>query len=177
MSEVLWVRRQAFLSVGYPLNHHTLMPAQQQWLTSHSVTTNTTSSTIQLIIIGYFTQVPVVTRPFREAEVFKMLKYLLMSILVLPLIKPIPAQSSLAAEPQSIIPHVLSQWLASLWLVVRCLQCKSIVQWSYKSAHNARFHGVNKSDTKVPANPTQSHWHIRSAEKKTNAADPIGASK
>ena len=95
---------------------------------SFSYNQPTTSSTIQLIIIGYFTQVPVVTRPFREAEVFKVLKYLLMSILVLPLIKSIPAQSSLAAEPQSIIPHVLSQWLASLWLVVRCLQCKSIVQ-------------------------------------------------
>lgn len=132
---------------------------------------------IQLIIVGYFTQIPVVTRPLREAEVFKMLKYLLMRILVLPLIKSIPAQSSLPAEPQSTIPQVLSQWRASLWLVVRCLRSKSIVQWSYKSAHTARSHGVNKSDTKVPANPTQSHRHIRSAEKKINAADPIGASK
>ena len=177
VSEVLWVGRQVFLSVGYPLNCPTLMSSKQQYLHLIQLQRTTTSSTIQLIIAGYFTQVPVVIRPFREVEVFKMLKYLLMSILVLPLIKSIPAPSSLPAEPQSTIPQVLSQRLASLWLVVRCLQGKSIVQWSYKSAHNARFHGVNKSDTKVPANPTQSHRHIRSAEKKTNAADPIGASK
>lgn len=152
----------------------------------HSVMVTTTGSKCwiqnsrheQMLIStsGYFTQVPALTGPFREAKILIMIKYLLMNVLVFLLIKSMTTHkigpySKLTScwTPKHHSPY-MALMASQSPPALRCLQCMSVVLWNSGSCPGCKTSQVNRSDAQVSLDP-----YVRSAEKKVNADKPIGA--
>lgn len=92
-SEVWWVRRVFLLGEYASPARHWWAPLQQQHLHLNQLQPpqQATSFKLKIFTCGHFALVPAVTRPFIEKQVFIKLKYSLMSMLVVPLIKSVTA--------------------------------------------------------------------------------------